>query len=547
MKKIFYIFISFFFCSLLAAQSVFLSVENQYYDFLILSGSLESTTLNYKSLSDLNYTTDTNKLENTIWNSIQFDKQINITDNFSYKIFSPELFISYNTTSPYGTNDESLWQGKGINAEFDGGALIKFYGFELTILPEITFSQNLSFEYMKPNYSGANFEGKADTYGGYGLTSIDAPQRFGNKSFFSFDWGQSEIRYTYNEFTIGFGTQSIWLGPANLNPIIHSNNATSYPKLDLGIKKKNLNIKDLWLGNIEFRYWLGQLHESDYFDNNNKNDRNLITGLSLAYELPFFKGLSLGFNRTMISKWDDISPYSLFTLLVPFMEKSAGFDENDQRAALIANYAIPSGKVDIYIEWAKNDYNIGLDNLIRYPFHTQAFTLGFDKAIQYSNSLFAKLVCEISYLESSMDYHFFYDWGGIGNSFYTHHIIVQGYTNNGQYLGAGIGSGGNSQYLGFDLYYPKGSTSFFIQRTNPDLNYSYFQDTEEGKKNDEKKSSIRATLDFGINSFYYFDSKIQTRLSFVFRDEHNPLNENRNEKSIHRYNAHISLWIKYIL
>ena len=400
---------------------------------------------------------------------------------------------------------------------------------------------------MTPNYVGESYEGKADTYGYYGLTSIDAPQRFGNTAFASFSLGQSEIRYTYKEYTIGFGTQSIWLGPAKLNPIIHSNNAASYPKLDFGIKKKNVTIKNIWFGNIEFRYWLGYLHESDYFDTNSENDENLITGLALAYEVPFLKGFTLGFNRTMVSKWNNMSPYSLFTLLVPFMQKSAGYDENDQRASVIVNYAIPAGKVSMYIEWARNDYNTGVDNLIRYPFHTQAFTLGFDKAIQYNDSLSAKFIFEISFLESSMDYHFFYDWGGTGNSFYTHHIILQGYTNKGQYLGAGIGSGGNSQYLGFKLYYSKGSTNFFVQRTNPDLNYSYFQDDAEDKTNDEKKQSIRTTLDFGITSFYCLSSRLHSKLSFVFRDEHNPLNENRQTDSIHRFNAHISLWLKYLL
>ena len=530
------------------SQSIFNSEENQYYYFLNLSGTLESPTLNYKSLSDLNYNFNSLNNENNVWSSIQFDKYNNISQDFTYKIFSPEIFMSYNTASPYGVNDEALWQGKGFNAEIDGGVQFKYKGFELTLLPEITFSQNLAFDYMQPNYSGENYEGKADTYGAYSLPSIDAPQRFGNKSFFTFNLGQSEIRYSFKEFTIGFGTQSIWLGPAKINPILHSNNAPSYPKLDFGIRKKSININDIWFGNIEFRYWLGYLQESEYFDNIASNNENLITGLSLAYEIPFLKGLSLGFNRTMLTKWDNITPYSMLTLLVPFMQMSAGFDENDQRAAVIANYEIPSGGVNIYIEWAKNDYNNGLDNLVRYPFHTQAFSLGFDKAIKYNNSLYAKLNCEISFLESSMDYHFFYDWGGIGNNFYAHHKITQGYTNLGQFLGAGIGAGGNCQYVGYKLYYPKGALNLFVQRTNPDLNYSYFQDSSDpNKTNDDKKQSIRAFMDFGLESTYFFTPKAQGKFSLILRDEHNPLNENRKPGSIHRYNFHFSFWFKYIL
>ena len=197
--------------------------------------------------------------------------------------------------------------------------------------------------------------------------------------------------------------------------------------------------------------------------------------------------------------------------MIPFMEESAGYDKNDQRASIVANYFIPNGGINFYLEWARNDYNTGIDNLIRYPFHTQAFTLGFDKSLKISKIFLGELIFELSYLESSMDYHFFYDWGGSGNSFYTHHIITQGYTNYGQYLGAGIGSGGNSQYIEFKLYYPIGHTSFFIQRANPDMNYSYFQDNEEGKTNTQKKYSIRAFLDFGLSSFFYLNSNFHTK------------------------------------
>lgn len=544
MKRIIFLFILIINFRYINSQSILNSEKNTYYNLLFLTGELDRTTLNYKTISELEFDIDEQKY---IWNNITFDKRKYINDEMYYKLFSPELYLSLNTATPYGINDEALWQGKGINSEINFGFKFSYYGMNITFYPELTFSQNLDFEYIKPNYNGEEYDNKANIYGYYGLISIDAPQRFGNKSFFTFNFGQSEIRYSHNNFTIGFGTQSIWLGPAKINPIIHSNNSPSYPKIDFGIRKTKLSINNIFLGEIEFRYWLGYLHESKYFDNDSSNDENLITGIAIAYEVPFFDGLSLGFNRTMTSKWENITPYSLFTLMIPFMEESAGYDKNDQRASIVANYFIPNGGINFYLEWARNDYNTGIDNLIRYPFHTQAFTLGFDKSLKISKIFLGELIFELSYLESSMDYHFFYDWNGSGNSFYTHHIITQGYTNYGQYLGAGIGSGGNSQYIEFKLYYPIGHTSFFIQRANPDMNYSYFQDNEEGKTNTQKKYSIRAFVDFGLSSFFYLNSNFHTKFSIVFRDEHNPLNENRKLDSIHRYNTHISFWIKYVI
>ena len=118
-------------------QSIFNSEENQYYYFLNLSGTLESPTLNYKSLSDLNYNFSLLNNKNNVWSFIQFDKYNNISQDFTYKIFSPEIFMSYNTASPYGVNDEALWQGKGFNTELTGGVHLNYKGLNLTFLPEI--------------------------------------------------------------------------------------------------------------------------------------------------------------------------------------------------------------------------------------------------------------------------------------------------------------------------------------------------------------------------------------------------------------------------
>jgi hypothetical protein len=42
--------------------------------------------------------------------------------------------------------------------------------------------------------------------------------------------------------------------------------------------------------------------------------------------------------------------------------------------------------------------------------------------------------------------------------------VRQGYTHRGQLLGAWIGPGGDSQYLGVDLFSPNGSSGLFLER-----------------------------------------------------------------------------------
>ena len=549
----------FFICSTLFAQEALLSVEESYYDMLALDGIIDRPTMNYRTLSDSVWNTQNLTEENSIWYNNKLSSDYFLYDILNVKVFSPDLYTSYNSASPYGINDGGLWQGKGFNTSFTAGAAIEAYGVSAVFKPQISFSQNRSFDFPNPAYAGATYAGKAAVYGDYSLTSVDAPQRFGNTSFWNFDWGDTEIRYSWKTITIGFGTQNIWLGPAQILPIIHSNNAQSYPKLDFGIRNQPIYIKDFWCGNIEFRYWWGKLTESDYFDNDVTNDNNLITGLALAYEIPFLPGLRVGLNRTMLSPWQfsdkDNLAYSMWELLVPYMRGAAGWDKCDQRASFTAEYFVPKGGITVYLEWGKNDYNSGLDNIIRYPFHTQAITAGFKKNVNYKNNKFkGQFLFEITTLEGSMDYHFFYDWGSYGNNFYTHHYRTQGYTNRGQYLGAGIGSGGNSQYVSYKLYYPKGETTLFAQRTNPDLNYHYY--LAQGKTDhpkEYKKSSICATFDLGVSSTYYFTKNFRGGLTFVFDDIHNPMlnntsyvyDEHGKIKSIHRYNIVTQVDFKY--
>jgi hypothetical protein len=533
------IFIYFLFCSLvsavLPAQEALKSVEEEYYDFLALQGYTERPTLNYRTLSDSKWNID--ETTEHIWKGQNLGVFHPLFGDFRLRVYGPELFISGNTAAPYGQNDGVLWQGRGINMFFKAGVRFEGYGVELTLLPHLAFSQNAPFDIIPSAYESE--------YGYYGVRSVDAPQRFGDKPFFDWDFGDSEIRYTWKTLTIGFGTQPIWLGLAQLNPIIHSNNASSYPKLDIGLRRQAIIIPKLnWhIGDIEFRSWWGYLSESDWFDNDSSNDHNLITGIAVAYSFPsFLKGLTIGLNRIMLSKWDAMNAGAIFTLLWPFMENSAGDDENDQRASIIIDYLLPIAGINIYLEWGRNDYSPNMDYIIRYPFHTEAYTVGVKKTVPITGTIRGEILLEVTKLECSQDYDRVIAWY---SSFYSHHVITQGHTNRGQWLGAGIGTGGNSQYLGFKLYFPKGYGNLFVQRRNPDLDYTWYIDSKRYSDVHEAERNIRAFFDFGISGLYFILPNLNVSCSFIFRDEHNPLNKSNWIDSIHRYNVYLATFIKY--
>ena len=585
-QKAFLLAALFFAATMVSAQEALKSTEEEYYDFLALQGITFRPTLNYRTLSDSVWSigtetktvTDEDGNEQTVEEPLAHPWQYNnlgkmrtlwqpqelskngylrgVPQGVFLKIYGPEWYNSFNTAAPYGQNDGALWQGKGYNTSLTAGARLEVYGLELTIKPQVSFSQNMAFDYIKPNYAGLDndgnptiFSGGAAEYGYYGVTSIDAPQRFGNKPFFTFDWGDTEIRYSWRTLTVGFGTQTIWLGPAQLNPIIHSNNAPSYPKFDIGLRRQRVVIPklDWYLGDLELRCWWGKLSESDYFDTIDSNDSNLISGVSAAWSLPWiFKGLTIGINRTMLSKWDDINAYSLFRIYVPNMH--GGSDKTDQRFSLTFDYQLPIAGLEVYFEWARNDFSPDMDFIIRYPFHTQGWTFGARKAFDLPKSFRLGISLELTFLECSADYDRLINWY---STFYAHHIITQGYTNRGQWLGAGIGTGGNSQYLGIDLYFPKGFVTVFGQRRNPDLDYTMYIDAKNDADNIKNgqfnaEGNIRCLLSFGIKSSYFITRSMLLSGSYVFTDERNPLNISKKDRSSnHRYNNSFQLGIKY--
>jgi hypothetical protein len=252
----------------------------------------------------------------------------------------------------------------------------------------------------------------------------------------------------------------------------------------------------------------------------------------------------------MLSKWDAMNYEAIFTLMWPFMDTAAGSDENDQRASVFLDYLLPVAGLNVYLEWARNDHSPNFDYVLRYPFHAAGYTLGIKKAISINKYLSGEILLEITDLECSKDYDRLLSWY---STFYSHHKTTQGYTNQGQWLGAGVGTGGNSQYLGFKLYFPKGYGQIFFQRRNPDLDYTWYIDSK--KYPDEFKienwvaeGNIRLFLDFGFSGLYYITKNLSISGSCVFRDEHNPLNKSKSitdHSSVHRYNVHFSAMAKY--
>jgi hypothetical protein len=487
---------------ILAAQEALKSSEEEYYDFLALQGLSERPYLNYRTLSDSVWSVADDAVHP--WQGLNLGTKRHLFGDVYLRIYGPESFTSYNTAAPYGQNDGALWQGRGFNASLTGGVRLEGYGVELTFKPQIAFSQNAAFDIMKPEMAGSNYAGKGDTYG-YFWGTVDAPQRFGDAPFSIYDWGDSEVRYTWKTLTVGFGTQAIWLGPAYLNPILHSNNAPTYPKFDIGLRRQPVTIPwvNWYIGDVEARLWVGYLSESEYFDNDDANDHNMFHGLSLAYAPSFLPGLTLSVNRVCLVPWE----WENLKYIWPKDDNTI----EDQKASLDASWVFPQVGFEVYGELGVDDFvGGGFIGYIRYPFHTMLYTVGVKKTIniKHDRNIYGIISFEWNSMEMSQDYQYMWRY-----SPYFHGGIKQGYTNQGQWLGMGSGWGGNSQYIEFRIYYPHGNSSLFIHRNNPDNNFFYSEMIEKKATETEYGAnyfwSWKANLIVGMTTDYFIMNNLK--------------------------------------
>lgn len=521
-------------CASIFSQEALKSTEEEYYDFLSLQGLVERPTLGYRTLSDSEWTLteEAKTADENVWKNNSLGSKWTVyepaqkTDNIftrgidqsvKVKIYGPEWFNSYNTAAPYGQNDGALWQGKGYNTSFTAGARLEAYGLEATFKPQLSFSQNREFDIMPSAY-----DSEYGYFWGYG---VDAPQRFGDKAFFTYDWGDTEIRYTWHNLTTGVGTQTIWLGPAWLNPVLHSNNAPSYPKFDIGLRKTSIHLPWLgwYVGDVEGRMWIGYLTESDYFDNNEDNNHNMINGISLSYAPSFLPGLTLGANKICLSKWNS---ENAIKYLNPLYDVN---DNEDQKLSFTADWIFPKVGFEVYGELGIDDYvdgwhkNQKLLSIIRHPSHTMTYTFGLRKAVSIyePKDIQGEIIFEWNNTEMSQDFQFEWPY-----NFGFHHIITQGYTNRGQWLGSGIGYGGNSQILLFNVIYPKGNTIFFVWRNNPDDNYIYSKSvtTSASDKDVDYRwyNAHKTNFNIGIATNYFFTTNLSLQGGFTYNLILNP-------------------------
>lgn len=408
----------------------------------------------------------------------------------------PRLRAFVNTRHPDTGLDGAVWQGRGLTTALDFGATMEWRGLRVAVAPSLIWTQNRSFELAPVTSTG-------QSEFGYPWRRIDLPQRFGPDGFTRLDPGQSEVRLSAYGASVGYGTRNLWWGPGIRSGLLMSNGAGGFPHAFLGTRGP----RSIGIGTIEANWIWGRLGQSDYFDIPVDTDERYITGLVMVYTPSFVRGLHLGGSRVFYALVPE-DGIAFGDRLLVFQgirkeqlqdeESPRGDDRRDQMVSFFARWVLPESAFEVYAEWARNDHPLNFFDVVQEPEHSQGYTLGFQKAFSLSEGRRVSFNTELTHLEraptAQVRAHPVY---------YAHHLVLQGYTHDGQLLGAPIGPGGNQQFVGIDLYDVWGRVGLFAQRRVHDNDAYYVWAEDNGQRFDQHDVSldVRAHALFFVDDF----------------------------------------------
>ncbi len=382
--------------------------------------------------------------------------------------------VQYNGHHDYGWQDGPMIPNKGMQYYLNAGIYGKAGPFEFQYAPELVYALNDSLP----------APGARDYIG-------DRPDRFGTDPYTRNYIGQSYVLLNLGLVSFGLSSENIFWGPGRYSGLVMTENA---PGMNHFTIESNKPIKTK-IGTFEFNFIGGKKMHSGFTyltqlevpasdsvngllslpevmrDTSLDNSFNVFAGAVGVFSPFFLPGLSVGLTREVwtSSQPEEVNYTDYFALFFsnPFRSAGGGTQPVDQMASVFFRYVMPESHSEVYGEYGFDDNRYDFEDLWVSPEHSRAYMFGFHKIHPIKTKKeYIDFTAEITHIESSKElmnriqfgYAVFYD---------------SDYSNYGQNIGAGIGTGSNQWILNIDHVNETRRLGFVFERIsrNNDLLY----------------------------------------------------------------------------
>jgi hypothetical protein len=358
---------------------------------------------------------------------------------------------------PRDWNDGVTWGGVGTSLTLGTGVAGRWGPLEAALAPLLVLEQNESYEYQR--WPDSDRSPQAHRWRAHFL---DMPQQPAQGARTFLDPGHSYLRVAARGFRAGISTETIVWGPARRNPLLLSGTAGGFPHAFV----ETAGGRATPLGAAEAQLFIGRLSESDDFDFDPDNDRRALNGALVTLRPRRLDGLYIGAGYLHMQTWrDGTSARDL--ILGPWSgidHDSIGYPRDLRLLSLFMRWAGAPGGMEVYGEWARQDRLRDWFRLLNPVEQSNAYSIGLQKIVRRGETA-VRVQAEVSHLADALPNS---DFGRGISTFYVSPYVIQGHTHRGQLLGAPIGPGSESQFLGVDVFWRAGRTGLSVERVRYD-------------------------------------------------------------------------------
>jgi hypothetical protein len=379
--------------------------------------------------------------------SIKYEGYIVKNKNYEFRLTPFNILQKFTSDHPYGYNDGPLNYSKGYQFLVSGGIAMRWRFISLQLRPEF-------YKTASDNYETGN---------GWGAVTNSVTKMIP---------GQSSLNINLGPITLSAATHNLWTGPGVFNSLILSNNAEGFRHLGI---KSNKPLKTS-IGNFEFSILSGMLEHlqlqvneiairKSFYPNNYPNEfyynasipfpkYRYINHFIFSFLPKFLPNSIWGFQR-VFQNYLPAKPNSSLNFTNEYFPVFNGIfrttytdDEfpRDQKFAIFTKMQFLKSNMEVNFEFAYNDGVANFRDLMLRSQRASAYTFGINKLFQLKKNKFISLNFEATRIAELPNYLVSY-----ASTFYLHGLILEGYTNNEQILGAGVGNGNNKQGFSFSI------------------------------------------------------------------------------------------------